>query len=859
VEPAERIASQKTVEPVAKGDVAVDEIMDEMPEEAAQGDTTSDVAQQPNPASGPASGLAADRTPASQPAMEMPAEHTPSSPSAMEVPAEKRVVSLPAGPEVAVQAGRPEEGLPTDQAAPAPLSSPPPGGIASEAPREAGSPPAAAYPDTGMPAIRPFVPEPVVPEEAASPPAAGAKAAERPAKRGEPVWPEPEMLLAELDGLTKHELTNPWAKEAIQRIARLGPAISKGGAEARSILDDLEMLGTRASSQVSGAQDRVVARQWGHAVHALQRRVAVWQQIDQMGGLAVADAHAPAADSKSMAQCLKEIDSLTRNSEEGNAWRKYLLLDNLRDWWSHRKSPQERLPGGLAQQLLRRLNQAQMTPTQRQFLTSGPLASLHKEVLRHASDPVDATRLLADLECYERTGLPSDAHLLADDCQYLDAGSSVVYRQLAGRVEQHYRNANLRLAISAELLNRLVPKRAAEYARVEDTVLGMPVRGQSLVASALAIRLLPDPAHVRLALEVSGEVSSSTSGTSGPATFVNDSEATYVARKPLEIDLQGITLWPTEVDVDHGSRLRQLRTDFDPVPLVGQFARGVARSQYQRRQPAANAEVQQKLVARVEERVDREATDRLTEFGHRLHENVLGPIEALLLDPTLVAAETTQQRAIMRVRLAGHDQLGSHTPRPQAPGDSFFSAQIHESLLNNVLGRLDLEGQTFTLAELEARIAERLHRPQPKACDPDQEDVKITFAAQNAVRLRCAEGRLEVTLAVAKLSKSPRHWKDFQVRAYYRPDIHGRSIELVRDGVVQLMGSRLTTGSQLALRGVFSKVFSQKSPWQVTPHALAANPNLQGLGFTQFALDDGWLSVALGPERTAARPAGLRR
>ena len=192
--------------------------------------------------------------------------------------------------------------------------------------------------------------------------------------------------------------------------------------------------------------------------------------------------------------------------------------------------------------------------------------------------------------------------------------------------------------------------------------------------------------------------------------------------------------------MDHDSRLRQLRTDFDPVPLVGQFARGVARSQYQRHQPAADAEVQQKLAARVEERVDREATERLTEFGHRLHEKVLGPIEALLLDPTLVAAETTQQRAIMRVRLAGHDQLGAHTPRPQAPGDSLFSVQIHESLLNNVLGRLDLEGQTFTLAELETRIAERLHRPQPKACDPDQEDVKITFAAQNALRLRCAGG-----------------------------------------------------------------------------------------------------------------------
>ena len=59
--PAERIASQREVEPVVKADVAVDEMVDGMMEEAAPGDTASEVAQQPNLASGPAGGLAADQ------------------------------------------------------------------------------------------------------------------------------------------------------------------------------------------------------------------------------------------------------------------------------------------------------------------------------------------------------------------------------------------------------------------------------------------------------------------------------------------------------------------------------------------------------------------------------------------------------------------------------------------------------------------------------------------------------------------------------------------------------------------------------------------------------------------------------
>jgi hypothetical protein len=923
VEPAERVASQRTIETPAKADV-VDAVMEgiasdettreptrqratgsnlpagQAAEIAASGTSAVEVAPGPGAATPSAGQPDAGSTPAGETMAETAPHQAPAVAPAAETVVREGTTPLPAGPGAAEPSDRAEGSATAGQVPQGGPPAPPSAGLASDAPSATDSPAAGRNPDTGVAATRPYVPEPAVPEAVASSPEAVGKTASpgetttnagdlavkpaeavakfdeaaakpgpstgataqpagRSAKHGEPVWPDPAALLADLEGLTKHEMAYPWAKETVRLLANLGPAMCKGSPEAGTILDSLEVLGGKASIEVSHLQDHAVARQWGQAVHGLQRRLAIWKQINRMGGLAAADAQAPAADSQSMVECLKEIESLTRDSEQGDAWRKYLLLDALRDWAGGKKSPQEPLPGDLAQQLLRRLNQPQVTPHQRQFLSSGPLVALHKEIVRHASGPVDATRLLEDLEHYERSGLPSDAHILAQDCQYLAAGSNEAYRQAAARLEQHYRNANLRLAISAELLNRMVPKRTSEYAKVEETVLGIPVRGQSLIATELAIRMVPDPARVHVALQVSGEVSSSTSSTSGPATFVTDSEAMYVARKPMVIDLRGITLWPTQVDVDQDSRLRHVRTRFEPVPLVGLFARDMARSEYERQRPAADAEAQQKLAARVQERVDREATAQLTDFGHRLHEQLLGPIETMLLDPTLVAAETTPQRAIMRVRLAGHDQLGSHTPRPQAPADSLFSAQIHESLLNNILDRLDLEGQTFTPAELETRIADRLRHAPPQPSEAEQEDVKITFAAQNAVRVRCAQGRIEVTLAVAKLTKASRRWKDFQVRAYYRPDIHGRSIELLRDGVVQLMGSKIPTGSQLALRGVFSKVFSQKSPWEITPKAVTANPNLQGLTFTQFTLDDGWLAVALGPERTAARPGLLRR
>jgi hypothetical protein len=266
--------------------------------------------------------------------------------------------------------------------------------------------------------------------------------------------------------------------------------------------------------------------------------------------------------------------------------------------------------------------------------------------------------------------------------------------------------------------------------------------------------------------------------------------------------------------------------------------------------PAADAEVREKIAAQAKARVDQETSEQISTAARQLREEVLGPMDSLLLDPAMISAETTEKRFNMRIRLAGPDQLGGHTPRPQAPSDSLASVQIHESMLNNVLQRLELDGQTFDLAGLGKRLAERLHRFQPKPVDPDQEDVKITFAAKDALHVRCNDGRVEITLAIARLSKGARKWKDFQVCAVYRPIVEGRSVDLARDGIVQLIGARLNVASQIALRGVFSKVFSQKEPIHVTPASFVKNPKFDGVVVTQLVIDDGWIGAAIGPQRT---------
>jgi hypothetical protein len=781
------------------------------------------------------------------------------------IPSEAATVTQPTfptplAPEPALAAVVPEPAL-TPDPTPSRAIVPEPQAIATAAVRQPSSEPVLSQPQP-LATEENAAPELKAESAAQAAPAAApsvSKVESRPMKAIGRAWEEPNYLLAQLEKLKKYASVQAWANETIGEIRRLGPAIAVGAPQTAEVLRRLDSLARQGLERAAKLDDEAAAQELAYTAYALKPRIAIWRQIGEMGGLRAADAPAPSVDPHSFNKALADIEQLTANSSEGHAWRKYLLLDALRDWAVRRRNSDERMPRDLAQQVYTRLNRMSMTSPQRQFLTSKPVAALNREMIRSTAEAVESNRLLQHLENFEKSGLPSDARLLARDCQFLSVSSGAAQRELGERVETYFRNANLRVAVSAELLNRMMPKREPEYSPVQDTIQGAAVRGQSLTANEISVQMIPDPQHVLMALVVNGEVAAVTRSTSGPATFYTDSESSYLARKPLEITLRGIRMWPTEVSVDNNSKVRGVHTDFDRMPLFGQIARNMSLTAYGERRPAADAEVREKIAAKAKERVDREATDQVTAAAKRLHDEVLGPMDSLLLDPLMVSAETTDKRFSMRIRLAGPDQLGGHTPRPQAPADSLGSVQVHESLLNNVLERLELDGQTFDLAGLNRRLSERMHRFQPKPVDPDQEDVKIAFAAKDAVHVRCNDGRLEVTLAITRLSKGSRRFKDFQVRAFYKPVVAGRSINLVRDGNVQLIGSRMNAFAQMPIRSVFLKVFSDKQPIHMMPESFVKNPKLEGVEVTQFVIADGWIGAALGPQgRVAAQVAAQR-
>ena len=486
------------------------------------------------------------------------------------------------------------------------------------------------------------------------------------------------------------------------------------------------------------------------------------------------------------------------------------------------------------------------------------LVELNPPLRPGAAEPIDLGRLLRRIEQYEETGSPGDARLVAQDCLLLGRSPEAEQQELSRRLETHYRNANLRLVLTRELLNQMMPDGETESQQVDDRVLGRPVHGRSVTTSDVGIRMIPDPSRLRLALEISGLVSSLTSATAGPATFYNDTRSTYLAQKEIELGTWGVRVEPAKVAVDNDIRLRSLTTSLDLIPLVGAVATEIAHREHRQSRPEMSREVEEKIAARARRQIDEEADAQLGDLNESLQRRALQPLDELSLSPTMISAHTTERRLTMRLRLAALDQLASHTPRPRAPADSLLSCQVHESALNNAIQRLEFDGGTFTLAEIRRRIAEIFNNPEMLDENPGREDVTITFAEKDALCVRFQEGRVAVRLSITKLVKSPNRWTDFQVRAYYRPRIDGQNAELVRDGIIELSASR-SLRSQIPLRGVFGKTFSKRRPWRLTPELMDTDPRMADLAVTQLVIEDGWIGIALGPQRPGTRPVVAQR
>lgn len=623
-------------------------------------------------------------------------------------------------------------------------------------------------------------------------------------------WPTPASLLAALERWTCHPLAGEWAYRAQTAVNGLVHATADLAALDRELiaLAALVAEGEQVAERLSSATD---ARDLRRAGDSLRRHMDAWRLA--LVWTRERAAQPPASEWAGVDGPWGAWLAANFAGRDGGPlfWQQYLVWQAIE---------------------ARREARAQAAETTQ-------------------ADPV--RDLLTSAEQYAASGDATAGRRLALALAELRTSDDAELRDQAARVDEDYRGINLRTSIHARLVERLSTTRAPLVQGVRRTVSGVPVQGTSVTNSDVRLRLVPDADSLRVAIEATGQIASRTSSRTGPALLFNRSDAQFRVRQELELALTGVRSDAAEVLVNSSTRLRGVESTLDWVPVLGSVTRGIIRNQYDQRRHLAQRETQSLVHREVRERVEQESRGQLAEFNRQLHDRLQTPLARLGLVPA-VSSETTLARMTLRARLATDRQLAAATPRPRAPADSWASLQIHESAVNNVVAQLGLEGRRLTLSELHALVSEKFNLPAHDAPAHMPRDVFVTFARDHAAQLRLADGRVKLTLRLAAVDHQSDHWRNFEVYVYYRPDLSTPHGQMLRDGVVQLAGPRLRAKGQVALRGIFSKIFAKDKPLALWPAGLVDDPRFADLAVTQLVVEDGWLGWALA-QRTASQTA----
>lgn len=669
-------------------------------------------------------------------------------------------------------------------------------------------------------------------------------------------WPRPDSLIAHIEHLSEQPELSTWAFEVLLALEELSSFALLTGEGPDRVMGRLADLIDQSDDLKQELSSDALQSDLGRARYSLSRRLVLWTHVQDAADAQWASAH----DEEEPLDVAARIDAVDQLLQGTDAWRDYLLIDKLVSLATEDSTDSLDTRKTVARQVMGRITKEDLTVEQSHYLQEAEIVALSAALRHWAAEPVSLLSLLCDLETYESTLSPTAARRIVSAQASLKVSPIQELRDVAECLDRHYRNANVRVAMTSEFLNRLLPQVDQVNIPVSDQILGARVRGRSAATTELHLRLVPDNDRARIQLEANGRVQSRTRSFHGPIVFFNDGRSTYHAESLLLIDPDGIRVWRSRASANSSDRVRDIQTDYDAVPLLGNLVRGFAKSQYDDQRHGVRLEVEHRISQQAARRFDEEINSHISRAHDRVQNNVINPLDDLQLDPTAIDMRTTSDQLIMRWRLAGEKQLAAFTARLCPPANTLMQIQLHQSALNNTVKQLGLDGRSSDLRELYVSLANCLGYEDATAPDDLPEKVAIQFADEESVKVQCEGGRVTLTLNIARLDSGRRHWRDFTIRAYYEPVIDRLHARLVRQTSIELIGQDLRLRDQIALRSIFTKALSRNHPLELIHSELADRTELADLAITQFVVRNGWIGIALGPDaELASQPTSISR
>lgn len=420
--------------------------------------------------------------------------------------------------------------------------------------------------------------------------------------------------------------------------------------------------------------------------------------------------------------------------------------------------------------------------------------------------------LVQTVDAHEASPTSENARKIYEARAALAQAAGPITKPIDDLIRKHYLNYNFRLVADESFLSKLVATSDINTGPVTDYFMGARIYGNQQTTTNANLEFVPSEDVARFNLTVNGVSNSRTNAYTNQATISSVGQHQFNASKPVIFDGDLFTLGPAEVAVNPSIRHVGAATKYDNI-LFGLFKgmiRRRAMSEANARLPAGRAHAAE----RVRENVLPEFNSEVDQQFGELNADLAG-FESRMrkkgVAPRSERVRTTSDRFLLDAAIREEGEVSGSPPNIGSTRGVGFTAQIHESLLNNAADRWGFAGRTMTddqvRAELEKWFEELLGRDiESKKDEKPSEPTTLIFSETDPIRFQARNGALVLILRAGIVQEDGEEIPPQIVEVPLNLSVQGNQIMIERGTIiVSPVDPPQSRATQIARAGVMRR------------------------------------------------------
>ncbi len=415
--------------------------------------------------------------------------------------------------------------------------------------------------------------------------------------------------------------------------------------------------------------------------------------------------------------------------------------------------------------------------------------------------------LAGQLEAYAKSSTPEQAAAVSRHLRWLgDAGQAP---WVVAAVQRTLSHPNVYVTVSDRLVAARLSRPVEDISPVEDCILGTRIYGTAHTTGQVRGVLVPCEEQALVDALFEGTSTTENVGYNGPATIYSSGNTALAARKRFYLNAEGVFALPAVSSAVTSTVIHQI--DTGGRALVERIAWKRAFRQKSLAEAIASDHAQQ----RFNQRMDAQADELVARANRGFQERFRQPLEERGLFPEYFRASTTPQNVTLVLMTTGSTGLGAPTAPPELSNPADLAVRSHESSINN-LAAAALAGVFLDEKRFDEIATRLLGLPLRKEKEADEENWAITFADEQPVTVRFADGGLRITIRGKRYMNEGRQYEAMDVSAHYRIEHTPEGFRAMRQGDLEIYPPGFVRGSgrqlsarQIALRNALRRRFGR--------------------------------------------------